>query len=138
MCLFTSLTLFFSQICAAFEKNLLSYAETAKIKTLLSNKPHTPELQLASRACLIFLEKTMIQKKGGGSKEDNNNTAKHENKLDKMSEQLLQLEHEQNFKHFASFFHLAQSFNSPLTGLDELKIGLAKTLAPIYPYLENV
>ncbi len=66
---------------------------------------------------------------------------KREGETKKLMEQLdklLLLSKDPEYSQFSEFFREADNFLSPLCGMREFKMTILRSLAPIYPYLQNI
>ncbi|GAM23852.1 hypothetical protein SAMD00019534_070270 [Acytostelium subglobosum LB1] len=105
---------------------------TNPIVSLFSkNKSIIPQTHLASRACLVFLQKVIVQQQGK-SKED-------EQLLSSTLEGLVDLRKKtDNYKSFDSFFVQIDNFMSPICEVDDFCLILIQTLVPFASYLSNL
>lgn len=104
-------------------------------------------IQLAARACLLFLDRIIIQKKNEGMEvsreiyvselEENKKKYESARVMDQL-EKLLAAKNDPSFSQFPEFFQEAETFLSPLCALKDFKVSICKTLAPIYVYLQKL
>jgi hypothetical protein len=102
-------------------------------------------MQLASKACVIYLDKILVSKStdisisGGDEQQQLLFFQKDDFSSQLMSEldKFVQLRNDTQFQAYQNFFREAETFLSPLCGLKEFKIAILR-LVPIYSYLDKI
>ncbi|EFA76423.1 hypothetical protein PPL_10188 [Heterostelium album PN500] len=108
------------------------FGNTNPITSLFSkNKTVIPQTHLASRACYIFLIRSIIQQQGK-SKDD-------EQLLNSTVEGLLELKKKsKDYQTYDAFFNQVDNFLSPIVEVDDFSQILIQTLVPFASYLSNL
>jgi hypothetical protein len=121
--------------CSAFEKGLaasLFGASSAASDAL------APQVELAARAILLYLERILVQKRAKDRREGGSGVKDESAELLTKLDKLLALSKDPRYSKLDEFFSQAATFLSPLCELSTFEQAIAESLFPMAPYLAKV